>query len=211
MRITMIVVRHGHVEGIDIPQFRGRVHLSLTANGLQQAEQTGEYVRRLVPHPAAIYSSPLTRCITTATTISGPLGLAPIPTEGLNDIDYGSWQGRLVSEVAAEEPSAVAKWFEAPAQAAIPGGESLQALSDRVRGVVSDIVGRHPGDAVVIVAHNSVNRVMLLQALGLPLDCYWRIGQSPGGVSHLEYLDGQWSIESLNETGHLAPTLGLRS
>ena len=211
MRVTMIVVRHGHVEGIDIPRFRGRVHLPLTASGLQQAEQTGEYVRRLAPHPAAIYSSPLTRCITTATTIGNPLGLAPIPTDGLNDIDYGSWQGRLVSEVAGEEPSAVAKWFEAPAQATIPDGETLHALSDRVHSAVANIVGAHAGDAVIVVGHDSVNRVLLLQALGLSLDRYWRIGQSPCAVSRLEYVDGQWSIESLNETGHLTPTLGLHS
>lgn len=208
MRVSVIVVRHGHVEGIEIPRFRGRMHLPLTATGLQQAEQSGEYVRRLAPHPAAIYSSPLTRCITTASTIGNPLGLAPIPTEGLNDIDYGAWQGRLVTEVASEAPSEVAAWFETPAQATIPGGETLDALSIRTRASVADIVAKHAGDAVIIVAHDSVNRVILLQALGLPLDHYWRLGQSPGAVSRLEYVDGRWTIESLNETGHLAPTLG---
>lgn len=207
MRTTVIVVRHGHVEGIDVPRFRGRMHLPLSANGLQQAEQAGEYVRRLVPRPAAIYSSPLTRCITTATTIGNPLGLAPMPTNGLNDIDYGRWQGRLVSEVTSEDPSAVAQWFETPAQATIPGGETLQSLSDRVGATVAEILSAHAGGAVVLVGHDSVNRVILLQALGLPLACYWRIGQNTGAVSRLEYIDREWFIESLNETAHLAPTL----
>lgn len=207
MRTTIIIVRHGHVEGIDIPRFRGRVHLPLSANGLQQAEQTGEYVRRLVPHPAAIYSSPLTRCITTATTIGSPLGLAPMPTDGLNDIDYGRWQGRLVSEVTTEDPSGVARWFQTPTQATIPGGETLQSLSDRVSATVAEILTAHAGDAVVIVGHDSVNRIALLQALGLPLESYWRIGQSTGAVSRLEYIDQEWFIESLNETAHLSPTM----
>ena len=113
-----------------------------------------------------------------------------------------------MTEVASEAPSEVAAWFETPAQAAIPGGETLDALSIRTRATVADIVAKHAGDAVVIVAHDSVNRVILLQALGLPLDHYWRLGQSPGAVSRLEYFDGRWTIESLNETGHLAPTLG---
>jgi probable phosphoglycerate mutase len=210
MRITMIVVRHGHVEGIDVPRFRGRIHLSLTASGLQQAEQAGEYVRRLAPHPAVIYSSPLTRCVTTASIIGNPFGLAPVPNEGLNDIDYGSWQGRLVSEVTEEDPSTVAKWFRSPAEAEIPGGETLRALADRVRATVDEIVSTNAGNAVVLVAHDSVNRAILLQALGLPLNHYWRLGQSPGAVSHLEYLDGEWTVESLNETAHLIPSLGHR-
>jgi phosphoserine phosphatase len=210
MRVTVIVVRHGHVEGIDIPRFRGRVHLSLAASGLQQAEQAGEYVRKLAPHPSVIYTSPLTRCVTTAAIIGNPLGLAPVPREGLNDINYGSWQGRLVSDVTNEDPSTVAKWFKSPVEVEILGGETLLVLADRVRTTVGEIVSTNAGNAVVVVAHDSVNRTILLQALGLPLNHYWRLGQSPGAVNHLSYVDGEWTVESLNETAHLIPSLGHR-
>lgn len=205
MRVSLLVVRHGHVEGIDMPRFRGRMHLPLTASGLHQAEQTGEYVRRIAPHPARIYSSPMTRCITTGTIIGKPLGLVPQPCDGLNDIDYGAWQGRLVSEVSSESPSAVATWFSSPTEAEIPGGETLHGVADRVGLTIAEIIKENAGNTIVVVGHDSVNRVLLLQALGLSLDHYWRIGQHPGAVNHLEYYNGAWSIESLNETGHLMP------
>ncbi len=110
MRSTIVVlVRHGHVEGIDQPRFRGRMHLQLTAVGLRQAEQACEYVSMIAPCLRGIYSSPMTRCISTASIIGRPFGLAPNPEEGLTDLDYGAWQGRRVSAVERESPDAVSK------------------------------------------------------------------------------------------------------
>ena len=205
MQVSVVLVRHGHVEGIDVPRFRGRMDLSLTATGLSQAQQTGQYVRRIAPHAVRIYSSPLTRCVVTATIIGQPLGLTPLPQDRLNDIDYGEWQGRAVSEVLLESPEAVAKWFNSPAHAQIPGGEAMQGVADRVCGALEDIVNESAGETIVIVGHDSVNRVIMLQALGLELDAYWRIGQKPGAVNRLEYEGGRWRVESLNETAQLFP------
>lgn len=84
----IVLVRHGHVEGIDPPRFRGRMELPLTELGLRQAELTAE---RIASHwrPVAIYTSPMQRCVQTAGPIdhrrSGrlldvafpPLGRAP--------------------------------------------------------------------------------------------------------------------------------------
>jgi phosphoserine phosphatase len=207
MRVSVILIRHGHVEGIDTLRFRGRVHLPLTGAGLCQAEQTRDYVCRIAPHLAKIYSSPLTRCITTGSIIGQPFGLTPLPREGLNDIDYGDWQGRTVAEVSSASPAAVAAWFSSPADAQIPGGETLQGVADRVSRTLEEIVKESPGEAVAIIGHDSVNRVILLLALGLQLSSYWRIGQQPGAVSRLEFESGRWSVESLNETGQLYPTL----
>lgn len=208
MRVTVILVRHGHVEGIDQPRFRGQMHLQLTAVGLQQAEQACQYIQRAISRPTRIYSSPLTRCITTASIIGGPFGLAPIPEQGLIDIDYGAWQGRLVSEVSEESAALVSEWFKVPGRVEIPGGETLRALSDRVGDAMARILKENPGDPIVVVGHDSVNRVLLLQALGLPLDRYWNLGQRPGAINRLEYDKGDWSVESLNETAHLIPVMG---
>ncbi len=202
MEATVILVRHGHVEGIDQPMFRGRLDLPLTSLGRRQAELTCDYIRRIATLDA-IYSSPLARCITTSSTIGGPLGLAPIPEQGLIDIDYGAWQGRVVSEVARESAAEVSLWFRAPEEAAIPGGETLRSLSDRVRAATAGILKKAAGNTVAIVGHDSVNRVILLHALGLRLSQFWQFGQSPGAVNRLEYAGEDWTIHSVNETAHL--------
>src|SRR5919108_6128615 len=99
----VILVRHGHVEGISPERFRGRADLMLTPVGRREAEATA---RRICATwtPAAVYSSPLNRCLATGEAIGKPLGLAPNPRPGLVDIDYGEWQGRTPDEVRTRWP-----------------------------------------------------------------------------------------------------------
>src|SRR5438094_7686401 len=94
----IILVRHGHVEGISPERFRGRADLELTLEGCRQAEATARCIQASWT-PAALYASPLSRARTTAEAIGRPLGLTPIPVPGLIDIDYGEWQGLTPDEV----------------------------------------------------------------------------------------------------------------
>ncbi|MGH7662046.1 MAG: histidine phosphatase family protein, partial [Vulcanimicrobiaceae bacterium] len=73
MPSRLLVIRHGHVEGIDPVRFRGRRDLPLTAMGLAQAQAVG---RRIAAtwQPRAIYASPLSRTIVTAEKIAEHFG-----------------------------------------------------------------------------------------------------------------------------------------
>src|SRR5437764_6038356 len=84
----LLLVRHGHVEGISPERFRGRAELPLTATGRREAEMTAARIAASW-RPAAIYTSPMSRCVDTVAAIGKPFGLAPAPMPGLNDIDYG--------------------------------------------------------------------------------------------------------------------------
>jgi len=69
--------------------------------------------------------------------------------------------------------------------------------------VLRDVVDGHPSDTLVLVAHDSVNRVILLHALGLPLSRYWRLGQHPCAINEIDFLGDGSVVLSMNETGHL--------
>jgi phosphoserine phosphatase len=198
----IILVRHGHVEGILPERFRGRADLELTPEGRQQAEATSRRIHASWV-PAALYSSPLSRCRATAEAIGKPFGLTPKPLRGLIDIDYGEWQGLTPDEVAHRWPEPLATWYRAPHWAAIPGGESLQDVLTRAVAALREVIGRHPGNAVVLVGHDSVNRIILLHALDLPLSRYWRLGQDPCAINQIDFLDGSFTVQSVNETWHL--------
>jgi len=199
---TLILVRHGHVEGISPERFRGRVDLTLTAEGRRQAAVTADRIR-VTWRPAAVFASPLSRCRATAEAIATPLGLSPRPLDGLIDIDYGQWQGLTPDEVRGRWPGLLETWYRAPDWAAIPGGETLQDVLVRALSALRDVVDRHPSDTVVLVAHDSVNRVILLHALGLPLSRYWRLGQHPCAITEIDFLGDGSVVLSMNETGHL--------
>ncbi len=198
----IILVRHGHVEGITPERFRGRLDLLLTATGRRQAEVTAKRIAS-VWRPAAIYTSPMSRCMETGSAIGVPLGLEVQPHAGMNDIDYGGWQGLTPEDAKSRWPKDVETWYRAPHLASIPGGETLQTVLARVTCAFHEMLRRHPNDAVVLVGHDSVNRVILLHALDLPLSRYWHLTQDPCALSELHYINGAFTVRTVNETWHL--------
>ena len=64
-------------------------------------------------------------------------------------------------------------------------------------------LARHPELTTVLVSHDSINRLLLLSVLGLPLSHYWWLEQSPCGVSVIIHDGVLWKTKSMNETGHL--------
>ena len=195
----IILVRHGHVEGISPERFRGRADLILTPEGRRQAEATARRIHAAWA-PAAIYTSPLRRCLATGEAIGKPLGVAPFPLGDLIDIDYGEWQPQ---EVRSRWREALDTWYQAPDWAAIPGGERLQQVLARTVSALRDVIARHPNETVALIGHDSVNRVILLHALDLPLSRYWRLGQSPCAINEIDFSAGGFVVRSINETSHL--------
>jgi probable phosphoglycerate mutase len=106
-------------------------------------------------------------------------------------------------EVRRKWPEALDTWYRAPHWAAIPGGESLQDVLARGVAALRVVIGRHPRETIVLVGHDSVNRVILLHALDLPLSCYRRLGQDPCGINHIDFSAGEFTVRSVNGTGHL--------
>lgn len=198
----IILVRHGHVEGISPERFRGRADLPLTEQGRQQAAATARYGAARW-RPNAVFTSPLSRCRAVATAIATPFNLEPEPVFGLIDIDYGEWQGLTPDEVKARWPQPLATWYRAPDAAQIPGGETLLRVRDRAAAALRDIAAKHPNETVVAVAHDVVNRVLLLHALAAPLSSFWRIRQDPCGINEIDMTDEHSIVLAVNHTSHL--------
>ena len=198
----IVLVRHGHVEGISPERFRGRADLALTPEGLRQAEATA---RRIEASwiPAALYASPLSRSRMTAEAIGRPFGLTPTAVPGLMDIDYGEWQGLTPNEVGQKWAEPLDTWYRAPHWAAIPGGESLQDVLARAVAALREVIGRHPKQTVVLVGHDSVNRIILLHALELPLSRYRRLAQDPCAINEIDFSAGEFTVRSVNGVDHL--------
>jgi probable phosphoglycerate mutase len=200
---TLILVRHGHVEGIEPSRFRGRTELALTPRGEREALAVRDRIAS-VWRPSIIFSSPMGRCRRTAERIAQAFHLHVRVEPELNDIDYGQWHGLTPDEVHAQWPDEVALWYAAPHRVAIPSGESLQDVATRVARLLRRIVHEHAGQTVVAVGHDSVNRVILLDALDLPLSRYWCITQAPAAIDVIDFEEHRLSVRTLNETQHLA-------
>jgi phosphoserine phosphatase len=198
----ILLVRHGHVEGISPERFRGRSDLLLTDEGHSQAEATA---RRIAEswRPTGLYSSPMRRCLATAAAIGKSCSLEPVPLDGLNDIDYGEWQGLTPDQVRTRWPDELALWYRSPDWVRLPGGETLQEVLARTTEALRDVLRRQPQDVLVLIGHDSVNRVILMHALGLPLSRYWHIRQSPCAINEIDFDADGFTIVTLNQTDHL--------
>lgn len=198
----IILVRHGDVAWIGEARFRGRAPLPLSELGERQIRATA---RRIAAtwRVTAVYSSPMKRCLDTADAIAAPFGLMARVLDGLNDVDYGDWQGLTLDEASGRWPEEIGLWLRTPHLAAVPRGESLAGAFARVSTALSTVVRRHADDTIVLVGHDSVNRLILLSALDLPLSRYWHLKQDPCAVSELDFASGAFMVRTMNETHHL--------
>ena len=199
---TIILTRHGHVEGIDPPRFRGQHPLSLTDQGCREAKMTAQYIASSF-RPAAVYTSPLERCVVTGGMIAEACGLKAVVNDGLQDLNYGDWQWRTHAEVKQRWPWLYARWHLTPHLARFPAGESLQDIVLRSADVFRTMVEAFPDDTVVLVGHDSVNRALLLQLLDQPLSAYWRIVQDPCCINVIEFKKETIRVVSVNDTRHI--------
>ncbi|MBN2391439.1 MAG: histidine phosphatase family protein [Anaerolineae bacterium] len=201
---TVILVRHGQTVWNLKERFRGRANIPLDEIGLAQAQVMARYV---LAHwtPDAVYCSPLLRARQTAEQITQPLQLHERVHPGLLDIDYGAWEGYTAADLRDQGwEKALEAWYTQPHAAPIPGGETLQAVRLRAMGALGEIVERHRGETVVIVAHTVVNRLILLGILGIGNERFWHLGQDTCAINVLEF-DGQfYKLLKMNDTCYLA-------
>jgi broad specificity phosphatase PhoE len=198
----IILVRHGHVEGIDPPRFRGRQDLPLTERGKAQAAAVARRISQKW-HPAIVYASPLSRCVLTGAAIAGACGIKCESIAQLNDIDYGDWQMKTYQEMQAAEPELYAAWFATPHLVRFPRGESFQDMVLRSADALRLALEQHPDQTVVMVSHSSVNRALLVQLVDLPLSSYWILAQDACCINEVDIVANQIQIRGINDTSHL--------
>ncbi len=179
------LIRHGEVECAAEGRFFGPTDVALSAAGCLQVEALG---RRLGTEAiAAVYSSDLRRARQSADPLAAARGVPPVAVPDLREVAMGRWEGLTFPEIRATEPDAAARWLADPVTFAFPEGESLADLRARVAPALGALVERHRGDRIAIVAHGGSNRVVLGEALGLPLQNVLRLAQDYACWNLIEY------------------------
>jgi len=184
----LLLVRHAQPR----EEARGRCHgtldIGLSARGLRNARHLGRTLDEV--GLAAIYSSPRRRALETAAALGQPHGLTPLIEEDLREIDFGDFEGHTYDEIAQTHPRLYRQWMETPTQIEFPGGESYPKLRTRVLAAVDAIRHRHQGEVTAVVAHSGVIRAVVSDCLGIPNELIFRIDQSYGAISIIDWIDG---------------------
>src|SRR6266566_3790660 len=184
----LYLVRHGTTTLNVENRYRGRRDIPLDARGYQDAVDAAH--RLSGGGLAAVYTGPLRRTIATAQIIADEARVPDIRIlHGLNNVDYGAWEGMTAEEAAMFDPEAFALYRTSPAQAACPLGERLNDAQQRMIDALRLIGSRHAGEAVAAVTHAVMIRLTLV-ALGGTDGENWRIPVGRGSVTAFELRDG---------------------
>lgn len=95
-----------------------------------------------------------------------------------DDIDYGSWRGRSIRELADDEAAQLSAWLTDP-QARPHGGESISMLAARVIEGLARIEREMRGERCIVVTHAIVMKVAVAHALRKPLTSVYAMNFAP--------------------------------
>jgi probable phosphoglycerate mutase len=151
----------------------------LSPDGVREAERLAERLED--SGVGALYSSPLERARATAAPIAARLRLQVQIADELNEIDFGDWTNRTLTDLHDLEEWRRFNLFRSSSR--IPNGEAMMDVQARMLRLIERLCSVHPDLTVALVSHGDVIKATLAHHLGVPLDLFQRIEISPASVS----------------------------
>ena len=173
------LLRHG--EPVGGSRYRGQVDDPLSERGWQQmwqAVEGGSGWQRIV-------TSPLLRCREFALQLVERLDVPVHDEARFREVGFGEWEGRTRSELEQAQPGQVERFYRDPVAHRPPGAEPLDAFVTRVGLAFNELLGRHEGETVLVVAHAGVIRAILAHVLDIPPASMYRIHVANAGISRV--------------------------
>ncbi|BBH23608.1 alpha-ribazole phosphatase [Paenibacillus baekrokdamisoli] len=200
---TIYLLRHGETEwNAAGNRYCGITDIPLSETGRSQARKAAAWFQDIPL--SAVYCSPLKRALETAQTIARSHSLAASSDPRLQEIDFGQWEGRTKQQILQEDPSVWERWLVDPADTqAGQCGETAAAVCSRVLSCINELSKKHEGESLLIVGHNTVNRLFMADSLGMPLSHYRKLEQYNTGINVLKYTEGSYRLIHWNMASHL--------
>lgn len=190
----LILIRHCEPEPGAAGRCYGSLDFGLSPAGCVAAD---ELATALGASPIdAVVASPRRRAVQTAEPLAAKLGGDVTVDERLRELDFGELEGLTYEEVERTRPELFRRWMERPTEVEFPGGESYATLAGRVRPAVDELLAG--GGTYAVVTHGGPIRAVLADCLDMPAAAIFRLAQSYGGVSVVDWLDGTPLVRVVN-------------
>ncbi len=158
---------------------------------------------------------------------------APLqPLDTLLELAQGEWEGRTHEEVRERYPDQLAAWRDDPLNNHAPGGESLreallrarearltilgdwgsasesaagagQAPAEPVLGYEGVFTGGRGPDWTIVVAHDGILRLLMLDLLGIGIEHFWSFPLALASVTVLDVSAGIAQLRAHNLDEHI--------
>jgi probable phosphomutase (TIGR03848 family) len=198
---TVLLVRHGLTATTGHVLTGWTPGIPLDDRGQAQA---AALAARLAPLPLdAVVSSPLERCLQTASAIAaGRDGQQVTTDDRVGECRYGDWTGQPLKKLAAEKLWRVVQVHPSAVTFPGPGGESMLEMQHRAVAAVRDWNARLGQDATYLIcSHGDVIKAIVADSLGLHLDQSQRIQADPCSLTVIRYTPLRPFLVRMNDRG----------
>lgn len=182
---SFLLIRHGHTRATEEGRLYTDPDAPLTENGRAQAQALAGWLPE--QRPDLLLTSPSRRVRSTADIIAAALGVEPVVIDGLNEWKVGDWEGRTYLDIKKSEPELYGRWSADPIHNAPPGGESIAEMAGRVKRSLGEMIARFEGTRLALVTHAGIIRGAIVEALGIPVENFWRISVPVGTVTRVDF------------------------
>lgn len=195
----LVLVRHGETIWHAENRYAGRTDIELTLRGMKQARDLAKWVA--AAGISAVWSSPLSRAHLTARPAAEAAHVPLQIDDRLIEVDFGVGEGLTGQEMYQRFPEARAAFLKDPVLNPLPGSEDPVQAARRGAQALRNIASPVADEArILVVAHNTLLRLVLCELLRIPLSLYRETFPSlaNGALTEIRIYGGSTSLLSLN-------------
>lgn len=202
MKTTVLLIRHGETEWNTLGKFQGCTDIALSDEGVKQAKLLKDRIQGKFDY---IYTSPLSRALETAKILVDGIDKKVIIEPEIREINFGAWEGLTIKEISTKHPEIFNAWRTDRFESFILGGDnSIKNAANRAKKCIIDIVSKHKGEKIVIVAHGGIIKAGLIGVFEWDMTMYHKIALGNTCINTLTFEeDFRPSLIGLNDTNHL--------
>jgi len=199
MESSLFLVRHGETEWNLSCRFQGQLDSPLTEKGVRQVQQLAEFFAKV--QVGKMFSSPIGRALETARMIKRQQIKCRLEMdEHLKEISFGSFARSTREELEKIHPGLWESREKNKWEFRWLNGESYADVYQRVGDFIADNAGDLVSGKAIIVAHETVNKVLIGRLLTLPRQQILRLRHPHGVIIRWRGLKQSRQVEHIDIT-----------
>jgi broad specificity phosphatase PhoE len=184
---SLYLVRHGHTRATELGLLYSDPKIEITEKGLAQAQAAAKYVA--ATKPQILLCGAAVRVAQSSQPVEQETGLKAQIVKGFEEWQVGDWEGRTYLDIKKNDPDQYRCWCADPISNAPPNGESIVQLSERIRESLIELItnSEFEGKTIAMVTHSGIIRSIIVHALGMPIENFWRLSIPTGSISRIDF------------------------
>lgn len=192
--MSVLLARHGETDWNTAKRIQGTTDIPLNDNGLKQAQLLYQSLAGEKVNVSRIYCSRQKRALKTAETVGAYYKVPVQVIHGLEEMNFGIFEGHTWEEIAALYPDELDQWQSDKRYHRVPDGESCQDLLERLFLAFEQIAGEteaatSAGDDILIITHGMV----ILSLLTLQDDLDFDISYKMINIENARAIKFEWN------------------